>query len=247
VPQQTGTQPIDIETGQFRRTPIEWRIDQIIEAIHKDGAGVLSVVYLDIDGFGRIEEEHGYGIADALLEAIAEYLRGQEKADFCARYVRDSFLIIYQGLGLEEAFLEAEMLRRALSGKTFSIQAEGKVVDICVIFSAGVATYPGDPEDRHELISLAEEAARRSYEGGGGKAIFGRSTNMTPKTSHYSPAQLDRLRHLREALGRSDASLLREALDDLLRKYDQRDVRRGVAERIYGWMTGGKERKVSAD
>jgi len=49
---------------------------------------------------------------------------------------------------------------------------------------------------------------------------------MVPKTSHYLPTQLGRLRALREQLSRSEASLLREALSDLLRKYDQRDARR---------------------
>jgi GGDEF domain-containing protein len=104
-------------------------------------------------------------------------------------------------------------------------------------FSAGVATYPGDPKDRYELISLAEEAALRADEHGGVRTMFGRAPTMTTKTSHYSPLQLERLRLLREKLGRSDASLLREALDDLLRKYDQRDTRRGLSEAVADYMS----------
>ncbi|HEC22656.1 MAG TPA: ribbon-helix-helix domain-containing protein, partial [Chloroflexi bacterium] len=69
------------------------------------------------------------------------------------------------------------------------------------------------------------------------RTVFGRAVNMTPKTSHYTPAQLERLKALGRQLGRSEASLLREALDDLLRKYDQRDLRRRLAD-ILGWMSG---------
>jgi hypothetical protein len=43
---------------------------------------------------------------------------------------------------------------------------------------------------------------------------------MITKTSHYTGTQLKRLRELAEAVGKSDAILLREALDDLLKKYN---------------------------
>jgi len=240
---ESGT---NILTGQFRRTPVEWRIDQIIERIHAEKAGVVSVAYLDIDGFGHIESAYGYGLADALLDEIAERLARLERATFTTRYVRDSFLIVYDGLQLEEAFLATEEIRRQLSSAPFVVRVGVESAVIETTFSAGVATYPGDPKDRYELISLAEEAALRADEGGGARTMFGRSPTMTTKTSHYSPLQLERLRLLREKVGRSDASLLREALDDLLRKYDQRDVRRGLADAVARWVTrhqGGEERK----
>jgi diguanylate cyclase (GGDEF)-like protein len=229
-----------VVTGHFQRTPSEWRIDQIINRIDESGEGVVSIVCLDIDGFSQVEEAHGYELADALLEQIAERLRGVEEAEFAARYVRDSFLVVYTGLTLEETFLAAEALRKALDEQVFDVaDPGGKSVDIHVSFSAGVSTYPGDPEDRYELINLAEEGARRAYETGGNRTIFGRANSMTPKTSHYNPAQLEKLKELRKRLDRSEASLLREALGDLLRKYDQRDQRRWLT-RMFGW--GGDQR-----
>jgi hypothetical protein len=44
---------------------------------------------------------------------------------------------------------------------------------------------------------------------------------MVTKTSHYAPGQLSKLRELATMKGVGDAALLREALDDLLRKYDR--------------------------
>jgi diguanylate cyclase (GGDEF)-like protein len=221
-----------IITGQHRRTPIEWRIDQVIEQIQSSGEGIVSVVYLDIDGFGKVEEEYGFTLADALLESVAKHLRQLDGPDFSERYVRDSFLIVYNNMTLEEAFLSSEQLRSQLSQTTFPVTAkedsEEKYAEIQVTFSAGVSTYPGEPEGRQELIHLAEEASRRALATGGSRTNFGRAVNMTPKTSHYSPDQLSRLKELRNRLGRSEASLLREALDDLLRKYDQRDIRRFI-------------------
>lgn len=221
-----------VTTGQIRRRPTELYIRQSVEQIRETGEGMISVVCLDIDRFSAIEQEHGYERADALLESIVAYMEDQAdpRIGLFARYVRDSFLLVYLGLTLEEAFLEGEQLRRRLSETTFKMASGNQSLEIVCTFGAGVSTYPGDPEDHHELISLAEEAARRAAEAGGNRTILGRATSLTPKTSHYSPGQLDRLRGLRNDLGRSDASLLREALDDLLRKYDQRDTRRGLFE-----------------
>jgi diguanylate cyclase (GGDEF)-like protein len=239
--QEANKSGTDISTGQHRRTPIEWRIDQIIEQIQLDGEGIVSVVYLDIDGFGLVEQEYGFKLADALLESIAKHLRQLDEPDFSERYVRDSFLIVYNNLTLEEAFLSSEQLRSQLSQTTFSVIAgedsTKQQAEIQVSFSAGVSTFPGEPEGRQELINLAEEASRRALAAGGSRTNFGRAVNMTPKTSHYSPDQLTRLKDLRNRLGRSEASLLREALDDLLRKYDQRDIRRFIP-----WMSPARKK-----
>jgi diguanylate cyclase len=216
----------NIETGYLRRRPVEWRLTEIIDRIQAEESGVVSVAYLDIDGFGQIEQEHGYALADALLETISQALNNVKGADIAAWYVRDSFLIVYDGLDLDNAFFEAEQLRAELSEMVFPVRAGDKEVEIDVTFSAGVATYPGDPEGRSELIDLAEDAARRAYERGGSRSTFGRAVNMIPKTSHYLPTQLQRLRDLKDRMDRSEASLLREALSDLLRKFDQRDSRR---------------------
>ena len=219
---------LKIATGHFNRQPVEWRVDQLIDRIKKSGEGVVSVAYLDIDRFSKIETEHSYGAADALLAQIEKNLKEVAKDAHTARYVRDSFLIVYEDQSLDDSFLATEFLRRSLSGKTYTVNFAEEDHEIYVTFSAGVASFPGDPEDRHELISLAEQASREAIALGGDKTNLGRADNMIPKTSHYFPGQLSRLRELREKLGRSDASLLREAVDDLLRKYDQRDSRRGL-------------------
>ena len=55
----------------------------------------------------------------------------------------------------------------------------------------------------------------------------GRSVALTPsddmvlKSSYYSTAQLGRLKSLAERMKKKEAVLLREALDDLLRKHER--------------------------
>ncbi len=43
---------------------------------------------------------------------------------------------------------------------------------------------------------------------------------MVTKTSHYTDTQLKRLAQLAKTVKRNEASLLREGLDDLLKKYN---------------------------
>ena len=66
---------------------------------------------------------------------------------------------------------------------------------------------------------LALYAAKKEQ---GGNAIgLTPSDEMVLRSSYYGVAQLGRLRALAERLKKKEAVLLREALDDLLRKYDR--------------------------
>ena len=47
-------------------------------------------------------------------------------------------------------------------------------------------------------------------------------SRMVTKTSHYTATQLERLAHLAKTVKRNEATLLREALDDLFKKYNDR-------------------------
>jgi diguanylate cyclase (GGDEF)-like protein len=231
---QTNSKPLYARTGLFRRRPIEINIDRFIENIEESGDGHLSMALLDIDGFTAIEERYGYAFADRLLDTIAEHMQSISEADIAERYVRDSFVLVYDGLMLEDAFLRAETVRKALAKHTFTVMnIDGQPVELGVEFSAGVSAYPGDADNRNQLLSLAENAAKQALNLGGSRIAFGRPQSMTPKTSHYSPSQLERLKALGKRLKQPEAELLREALDDLLRKYDQRDYRREDVDSVH--------------
>jgi predicted DNA-binding protein len=62
-------------------------------------------------------------------------------------------------------------------------------------------------------------AAKRE---GAGRGVIYVERKMTMKSNYYSRAMLDRLAKLSAATSRTEASLLREALDDLLAKHRDR-------------------------
>jgi hypothetical protein len=82
-----------------------------------------------------------------------------------------------------------------------------------------VASYPSLADNERELIRNAHAALFRAKTGGRSRTAFAQPERLEPKTIHFAPGQLRRLGELGHMTGRTDASLIREALDDLLAKY----------------------------
>jgi hypothetical protein len=69
------------------------------------------------------------------------------------------------------------------------------------------------------VLRKAEDAMFRAKTVGRNKVCLAREERMVAKLSHYTQGQLNRLSQLAKKEGVGEAVLLREALDDLLRKY----------------------------
>lgn len=167
----------------------------------------VSVGVIDVDLFGRVNGEQGRDAGDAVLRGLAEALgadAGEERRAY--RFGGDAFAVVLEDCEKEQAFLELEALRKRLEG--------------AVTVSIGVAAYPDDSDKPEELVNKACEALYRAKVSGRNKVCLSREEKMVTKTSHYTQGQLLGLRRLaeREAIG--EAVLLREALNNLLRKYN---------------------------
>jgi hypothetical protein len=79
---------------------------------------------------------------------------------------------------------------------------------------------PDDGDAPQGLQRKLLAAIYRAKVAGGGKACLAREEKMVTKTSHYDQGQLEGLARLAKRQGQGEAVLLREALDDLLMKYN---------------------------
>jgi diguanylate cyclase len=183
-----------------------------LEAQLRRGGAALALT--DLDNFAAINQTHGRDIGDAVLMAWDRALRTNIPGEgSVARLGGDEFAVVLPGTSAEIAVVLLEELRRHLAG----MAVEG-VADI-VTASVGVAANPPHGATAEELYRAAGEALMRAKRDGRDRVAMYVEEKMVLKSNYYSKANLERLAKLSSASDRTEASLLREALDDLLDKY----------------------------
>ncbi|MBI2422203.1 MAG: GGDEF domain-containing protein [Candidatus Hydrogenedentes bacterium] len=207
----------DALTGMERRPAFEGAFEAMTRDRKLSARGV-SVALLDIDLFGQVNEALGQPEGDAVLAALAEALRGQINGSAALyRFGGDAFALLFKGVEKEAAFLWTEQFRSGLSSQHFSF-GPGKSLSLSV--SAGLAAWPDDGATALEVVQRACEALFRAKATGRDRVCLAREEKMVTRTSHYQQGQLMGLRRLAERKQIGEAVLLREALNDLLRKYN---------------------------
>lgn len=172
----------------------------------------VSISIFDVDLMGRFNAEQGRVEGDAALASLSSGLAAAlNEGERLFRIGGDAFAILLPGVEKEQAFLRVEQLRAALDA---DVATPGFTV------SVGVASVPDDAHKSRDLILKASEALYRAKVNGRNKVCLAREEKMVTKTSHYQQGQLLGLRRLAEREGIGEAVLLREALNDLLRKYN---------------------------
>ncbi|TME26937.1 MAG: diguanylate cyclase [Chloroflexi bacterium] len=189
-----------------------------LERAATDGAGV-SVLLVDLDNLMTLNEKAGREAGDKAIAAAARALTSFAKAERWAfgRIGGDEFALAAPGIPLETAFLRAEQVRTTVNA------ALRKAVPVRFAATAtiGVANLPRDAKTTEQLMRKADLALYSAKEQGGNAVGLPPPEDMVLRSSYYSRAQLGRLRALGERLKKKEAVLLREALDDLLRKYER--------------------------
>lgn len=177
----------------------------------------LTLAVLDVDQFMEINEQAGESVGDRLLTLVAEILQesAADKGWVMARIGGDEFALYMPGVSLEKGFLYMEQLRNSLVPRL-----QANLAPFLPTCSIGVANYPRDAKDVTGLLRQADHALFQIKEAGRNGVGLPAREEMVLRSCYYTTAQLARLKKLAEGLKKKESVLLREALDDLLRKYD---------------------------
>jgi diguanylate cyclase (GGDEF)-like protein len=190
----------------------------VAEALEREGSA--SLLRIDLDDFGTINEEGGRELGDRVIAAAAGAVGAlaTEEGWRHARTGGDEFAVLAPGIPLEAAFLRAERLRVTIDEAVARELPDGRT---CTA-SIGVANAPRDAKTAEDLFHKADLALYSAKKEQGGDAVgLTPGDEMVLRSSYYRVAQLGRLRALAERRKQKEAVLLREALDDLLKKYDR--------------------------
>jgi len=175
----------------------------------------VAVVMTDLDDFIQINTAHGTAAGDAVLGSFERVLAaGLGPAGRVAHVRGDEFAAMLPDTACEEALLALERVRAEVAG---SEPAPGLPDRITT--SIGIAGRPAHGATADELIAAADAALVRAKQAGGNRVCLHVEERMVLKSSYYPRAALHRLAKLARHVGRPEASLLREALDDYLARH----------------------------
>jgi diguanylate cyclase (GGDEF)-like protein len=139
----------DTLTGLGNRLHLEGQIEKRIA-----GGVAFCVALIDIDGFKRVNDQHGHLIGDDLLKQFAAELRSAcHTSDVIGRWGGDEFLLILD-CGLAEAEARIVRLRNWICG-SYTIRNRQGELKLQVVASIGLAEHAKD-EEMKELIERAD-------------------------------------------------------------------------------------------
>ncbi|CAN5755124.1 hypothetical protein BH10ACT9_BH10ACT9_37460 [soil metagenome] len=102
-------------TGLHNRRAFE---DWIRARSDSDPEGVIGIVYVDLDGFKRINDTHGHAAGDAILaEAARSLSRVADPPRVAYRLGGDEFIVLVPDAGEAQVAELAETITRALTGR----------------------------------------------------------------------------------------------------------------------------------
>jgi diguanylate cyclase (GGDEF)-like protein len=123
----------------------------------------LAVMFLDLDGFKKINDTYGHDAGDGLLRQIARRLKENTRSDDTVfRHGGDEFLFLLMEVrDVRDIASVAEKLIKAIQAPC-DISLRDKTVSFSISASIGIAVYPKNGTATEMLVKSADEAMYRA-------------------------------------------------------------------------------------
>ncbi|WP_333482165.1 sensor domain-containing diguanylate cyclase [Buttiauxella sp. WJP83] len=154
---------VDPLTGLPNRRMMLEQLGQMLALCQREKRK-LSLLFIDLDKFKAVNDQHGHEAGDWLLKQVACRIQSVLRiSDIASRIGGDEFVVLLPAIShTEEAVLVAEKIRSWLE-KPF-IMDTGVALDISS--SIGVVMYPDHANNARDLLLLGDEAMYRAKKGG---------------------------------------------------------------------------------
>ena len=138
--------------------------DRLQHALARRGSKACAVLYLDLDSFKKINDNHGHAAGDAVLVEVSARLRAAVRPeDTVARFGGDEFAVLCEDLTDElNASRIAERVVSSIADRPVEV---GGGRSLNVTPSVGIA-LARDEADASKLLRRADAALYRAKEGG---------------------------------------------------------------------------------
>ncbi|MEW6757725.1 MAG: sensor domain-containing diguanylate cyclase [Acidobacteriota bacterium] len=124
---------------------------------HAESSLPFSVLMMDLDGFKVVNDTFGHLAGDEVLRAVAETVRGFiRREDIAARYGGEEFALFLPRCDASTALSIGERIRSAVEGLRVDVGGGDRAASVTL--SVGLASFPTDGRDHHEILDLADQA-----------------------------------------------------------------------------------------
>lgn len=220
-------------TGLYNSSYISERLP--IDITHsKNSKMPLSIVMLDVDSLGKVNDTYGYDIGDKLLIDLAKLVMNsiRSNSDWVGRLSGEEFIIVLNETELKNAYTVAEKIRKQIENVTFNYGN----INMKVTASCGVYRITDHDINISDLISKVSKNLDKAKKSGRNRTIINQMNvnevkieNIKQKTV-YLPQLLEHINETREILNElcyvSDESkslderlIISQYLDELIIKY----------------------------
>ena len=115
----------------------------------------FSLLFIDLDNFKRVNDEHGHLIGSKLLGEVGKSLRDHLRlVDAAFRYGGDEFAVLLPQTSKEAALFVARRLMAVFRG---AVWLRDESLPVAVRASVGIACYPADAITPEAIVQLADE------------------------------------------------------------------------------------------
>ena len=161
----------DSLTGLPNRSAMMERIGFLIDCANRSPFK-LAVAMLDLDGFKPINDEYGHRVGDDLLRLVASRFKKElRSSDMIARFGGDEFVLLMTHYQCREDLVTLLERKRQKLSEPASLQDAGKVIQVQVGVSIGVAEW--QPElTAQKLLVRADTAMYQSKNNGKNTLTF---------------------------------------------------------------------------
>ena len=147
----------DALTGCYNRRHLIVRLDECLAAARQTGESP-ALLFIDLDRFKPVNDQHGHAAGDALLKAVVARLRAcARESDCIARLGGDEFVVLMPDrVDAQAPLLLRDRIRERL-GRPFRIND----LVLSIGASIGIARYPDDGESADALLRFGDETMYR--------------------------------------------------------------------------------------
>ena len=141
-------------TGLANRTLIQDLMEQAISSATRDNL-IFAVLFIDLDGFKKVNDGMGHGCGDLLLQNVAKRLQAcVRQSDTTARWGGDEFIVLLDKLTYPSDAADVSIKIKKNLAMPFKIRNQ----EVFITPSIGISLFPVDGRQVNFLIARADTA-----------------------------------------------------------------------------------------